>query len=92
MIGPDAVSRKSAVSETITPWRSYVKINADDALMYFFLTPASAQIIPTRAFADPREAQAFLEAALSLWRGQSVLPVPTREETVWPPPPQTLKQ
>jgi hypothetical protein len=61
IVGEDGLSESTAVSESRTTWAGVDRVEQGADYIYIYVSPASAHVIPKRAFKDAAEAAAFYE-------------------------------
>jgi hypothetical protein len=59
------VTETSAVNETRTAWAGVDRVEQSPEHIFIYITPASAHVIPKRAFPTPDAAEAFYQLARS---------------------------
>ena len=57
------VTESSAVNETRTSWAGVDRVEQSADYIFIYITPASAHVIPKRAFTGPEAAEAFYQLA-----------------------------
>lgn len=65
------VLEATAVGEQRTSWAGINRVEQSQDYFYIYTTPSAAFVIPRRAFADARDAEAFYQFASSRRGGQS---------------------
>ncbi len=89
---PDGFYSQSAVQDTRVKWQNITEVADSPQMIAFFLSPRFGFIVPKRAFADPAQAQAFLETARAYRRSayDGTPPVLPDAPVSWPPAPQRM--
>jgi len=59
------VTESTSVNETRTAWAGVDRVEQSQDHVFIYITPASAHVIPKRAFSRPEEAEAFYQLARS---------------------------
>jgi YcxB-like protein len=55
------LSESTAVGESRTTWAGVDRVEQNRDYIFIYIAPAVAHVVPKRAFADPRQAEAFYE-------------------------------
>ncbi len=91
-IQPDGLYSQTSVVDSRVKWQNITEVADNPQLIVLFLSPRFGFLVPKWAFADPAQAQAFLETARacrqSVWDG--TLPVLPSVPASWPPAPQRI--
>jgi hypothetical protein len=61
VLSEDGVVEKTAVGESRTSWAGVDRIEQNPEYVYIYTSPASAHVIPKRAFRNMQEAEGFYE-------------------------------
>ena len=91
------VRQVTAKVDSLIQWTAFPEIGESATQILFFTDKQHAFIVPKRAFGSLAQGQAFLERARQCWNaaktGQIVSDdILAQDSSVWPPPPQSVKQ
>jgi YcxB-like protein len=65
VLSDDAVVESTAVNQSRTAWAGVDRVEQSPDYIFIYTSPATAHVIPKRAFTDPEEAEAFFQLARS---------------------------
>jgi hypothetical protein len=65
ILGEDGLIETTAVNESRTAWAGVDRVEQNPDYIFIYVTPATAHVIPKRAFGDSQEAEAFFRLARS---------------------------
>jgi len=65
VLGEDGLVESTAVNESRTAWAGVDRVEQSPDYIFIYISPATAHVIPKRAFSDPQEAEAFFRLARS---------------------------